>query len=158
MVRMSAAVVLIRSRGCAPGKPRWVKYSVNLMVWFFMHQFQRLDQRLFLTRCEQPGQQHGLRLPDLRSRLRRAIRLCRVSCFLASMTQQIHSLRASGVKSSHLARAVTSARRTSSRSEGTSWTTPVAIFVTDMGVLPLRWEGACSLFEPVLTSPWFGPL
>jgi hypothetical protein len=48
----------------------------------------------------------------------------RVSGFLTEMTQQIHSLRASGVMSSHFARAIASERRAFRKSAGTRWTAP----------------------------------
>jgi hypothetical protein len=47
-----------------------------------------------------------------------------VSGFLTEIVQQIHSLRASGVMSSHLARAAGSATRAERKSGGTRWTTP----------------------------------
>jgi hypothetical protein len=47
-----------------------------------------------------------------------------VSGFLTEITQQIHSLRASGVISSHFARASESKMRTFRKSTGTLWTAP----------------------------------
>jgi hypothetical protein len=47
-----------------------------------------------------------------------------VSGFLTEITQQIHSLRASGVISSHFARATGSEMRTFSKSAGTLCTAP----------------------------------
>jgi len=47
-----------------------------------------------------------------------------VSGFLTEITQQIHSLRASGVMSSHFARANESEMRTFRKSTGTLWTAP----------------------------------
>src|SRR5580700_2587653 len=51
----------------------------------------------------------------------------RVSGFLTEITQQIHSLRASGVISSHFARAAGSAMRTFRKSAGTLCTAPAEI-------------------------------
>jgi hypothetical protein len=47
-----------------------------------------------------------------------------VSGFFTEITQQIHSLRASGVISSHFARAAGSDMRIFRRSAGTLWTAP----------------------------------
>lgn len=56
-----------------------------------------------------------------------------VSGFLTEMTQQIHSLRASGVMSSHCARANGSEMRTFRKSAGTLCTAPgeIAFLVMD---------------------------
>ena len=90
-----------------------------------LHNARSPNQR----RWGQPGQQQGRRLPFLRSAQTRSIRFSRVlSCF-ASSTQQIHSLRARGVRSSHNASAARSADRVFSRSSGTSCTTPEAILL-----------------------------
>lgn len=59
----------------------------------------------FNQRCEQPGQQHGLRFPALRFEQPHSIRLVLVSGFFADTIQHIHSLRASGVISSHVSKA-----------------------------------------------------
>jgi hypothetical protein len=50
-------------------------------------------------RCGQPGQQQGRRLPSLSSANARWILRLRVVVCLAEMIQQIHSFRASGVRS-----------------------------------------------------------
>jgi hypothetical protein len=57
----------------------------------------------------------------------------RVSDFLTEITQQIHSLRASGVISSHFARAAGSEMRSFRKSAGTLCTAPpeIAFFVID---------------------------
>src|SRR5246500_3603148 len=57
----------------------------------------------------------------------------RVSGFLTEITQQIHSLRASGVISSHFARAAGSERRTLRKSPGTLCTAPgeIVFFIMD---------------------------
>src|SRR6476620_9517109 len=56
------------------------------------------------ARCIQPTQQHGRRMPFL-SILSCMTTKClsRVSCLATVVTQQIHSLRARGVMSSHIA-------------------------------------------------------
>ena len=56
-----------------------------------------------------------------------------VSGFLTEITQQIHSLRASGVMSSHIVRAEGSETRAFRRSAGRLWTTPAESFL----VMPL---------------------
>ncbi len=108
-----------------------------------LHDAEDAESRLRLfPRCGHPGQQHGRRFPALRSVRTRSIRLSRVSTFLASSTQQIHSLRASGVLSSHQANASLSARRDATRSAGTLCTTPVATVFFDMSLvifLPKKW-------------------
>jgi hypothetical protein len=47
-----------------------------------------------------------------------------VSAFFGQSTQQIHSLRARGVRSSHAARTFGLALKTRLKSVGTVWTTP----------------------------------
>jgi hypothetical protein len=105
-----------------------------------------------VQRWMQPGQQQGLRIPSLSSE--RTLSTC---CFLVSgrlteMVQQIHSLRASGVMSSHLVRAVGSATSAFRKSAGTLWTTP-ADNALDMPLLYPRYptveKGA------VLVGAWF---
>jgi hypothetical protein len=78
-------------------------------------------------RCGQPGQQHGLRLPSWRLEQPHSIRCARVSAFLADVIQQIHSFRASGVMSSHVANALALEVSAFFRSAGRSWTTPPEI-------------------------------
>jgi hypothetical protein len=50
-----------------------------------------------LQRCGHPGQQHGLRMPPRSLSMPTSMRRFLVSSFLADVTQQIHSFRASGV-------------------------------------------------------------
>lgn len=90
------------------------------------------DSSHFLLLCGQPGQQHGRFFPSLSSELTLSILLRLVCDFLASSTQQIHSLRASGVIISHSASTVLSAVRAFRRSGGTLCTVPVAISFLDM--------------------------
>ena len=70
-----------------------------------------------------------------------------VSGFLTEITQQIHSLRASGVISSHFARAAGSETRTFRKSGGTLCTTPgdTAFLAMDFIVLGYAFR---------LGSPW----
>jgi hypothetical protein len=56
-------------------------------------------------RCGHPAQQHGRRIPPFNFERPFLIRISRVSAFFPDVIQQIHSLRASGVMSSHTARA-----------------------------------------------------
>jgi len=72
-----------------------------------------------------PGQQHGRRLPSASSVCVLVIRRCLVSSSLASSTQQIHSLRASGVMSFHAASAGPSSANAFRRSAGTLCTVPL---------------------------------
>src|SRR3989344_4789419 len=74
----------------------------------------------------QPAQQQGLRIPLLSFERVFSIRILLVSAFLPDVTQHIHSLRASGVISSHTARATGVAIRAFRKSSGTLCTTPVA--------------------------------
>ena len=60
------------------------------------------------------------------------MRLRLVRAIFAFSIQQSHSLRASGVRSSHAARTALSAVRVFFRSRGTSCTTPMAIFILGM--------------------------
>ena len=77
-----------------------------------------------IQRWIQPGQQHGRRFPSINS-LRTLFILCsRVSVFLADSTQQIHSLRASGVISSQVISAFLIETIAFSKSAGILWTTP----------------------------------
>src|SRR5256885_12769114 len=55
-------------------------------------------------RCVQPNQQHGRRFPSSSSERNRWMCWLLVSAFLGQSTQQIHSLRARGVRSSHAAK------------------------------------------------------
>lgn len=78
-------------------------------------------------RCGQPGQQQGRRFPSLRFSHPHSIRLFLVSGFLADSIQHIHSLRASGVISSHVSNASESEASAFSRSAGNSCTPPPEI-------------------------------
>src|SRR4051794_10595407 len=75
----------------------------------------------------QPTQQHGRRTPSNSSVITRSTCFFLVASVLTFIVQQIHSLRASGVRSSHLSRADSSDTSAVRKSAGTSCTTPVAI-------------------------------
>ena len=89
-------------------------------------------------RWGQPGQQQGRRIPSLSSVRSRSMCCLLVSGLLTEMTQQIHSLRASGVISSHFARAAGSEMRTFRKSAGTACTAPreTALLVMDFSLYP----------------------
>ena len=70
------------------------------------------------VRCMQPTQQHGRRIPSLSSLTTRFTWSFRVSSFLTKVVQQIHSLRARGVISSHAASAALSEARAFRKSGG----------------------------------------
>ena len=78
-------------------------------------------------------------MPSLSSEQTRSMCCLRVSGFWTEITQQIHSLRASGVMSSHFARAIASEVRAFRKSAGTLCTAPaeMAFLVTDFILLPL---------------------
>lgn len=84
-------------------------------------------------RCGHPGQQHGRRLPWVRSSTIRSTCFCRVSSVFTIVTQQIHSLRASCVMFSHAASASAFARSAWRMSSGSSCTTPPEISCCAMG-------------------------
>lgn len=86
---------------------------------------ERLSDLSF--RCVQPIQQHGRRLPSFNSEHTRSICCFLTSGVLTEMAQQIHSLRASGVISSHCARAAESVRRAFRKSTGTLCAVPFEI-------------------------------
>lgn len=72
-----------------------------------------------------PIQQQGRRFPAGNSVRILSMWFFRVSSFLLVTTQQIHSLRASGVSPSHAAWILELAVRTFLRSSGTLWTVPL---------------------------------
>ena len=79
------------------------------------------------VRWTQPIQQHGRRMPSFSSEQTRSTCSRRVSGAFTEITQQIHSLRASRVRVSHIAKALGSDRRALSRSFGRSCATPPEI-------------------------------
>ena len=76
------------------------------------------------SRWLHPGQQQGRRIPSSSSSLVRRMRRSLVICCLASSTQQMNSLRASGVMSFQAASATGLATSALRRSAGSSCTTP----------------------------------
>src|SRR5262249_12704351 len=80
-------------------------------------------------RWTQPGQQQGRRIPPISLSIPTSMRRLRVSACLADSTQQIHSLRESGVSPSQTSRAFGAALKASCRSAGISCTTPPASFL-----------------------------
>jgi hypothetical protein len=80
-----------------------------------------------LQRCGQPGQQHGLRIPLRILSRPTSIRRFLVSSFLADVTQQIHSFRASGVISVQRLFAAASDSMALRRSDGSLWSAPPPI-------------------------------
>ena len=95
-------------------------------------------------------------MPSLSSVRTRSMCCFRVSGFLTETTQQIHSLRASGVISSHFARAIASARRTFRKSAGTLCTAPGEMAFLVMGFILLRY--AIGLRESALDEGGGPPL
>lgn len=91
----------------------------------------------------QPAQQHGLRMPLCILDLPTSILRCLVSGFLASSTQHIHSLRASGVMSCHIASIVLSANIAFRKSSGSLCAVPSASCV--MTVLYRTFPRECSI-------------
>ena len=98
-----------------------------------------LDGLLSMNFCEglsalsfrwtQPYQQQGRRIPSLSSEHTRSTCSRRFSGCLTEKTQQIHSLRASGVISSHAVSALESAAKALRKSAGRSCATPPGIFL-----------------------------
>ena len=74
-----------------------------------------------------PGQQQGLRILSISSEHVRAIWSFLVSGFLTEVVQQIHSLRASGVMSSHASLASLEEARAFRRSAGNRCAVPPGI-------------------------------
>jgi len=85
-------------------------------------------------RCGQPGQQHGRRIPSFSSEHTLSTCWRLVSSFFTEMVQQIHSLRASGVRSSQAVNAFASDARAFRRSAGRSCTTPWEIRLVVIGL------------------------
>src|SRR4029077_9344809 len=80
----------------------------------------------------------GRRFPSLRLEQPHSIRRLLVSVFLTDSIQHIHSLRASGVISSHAVNACRSDVSAFFKSAGTSCTTPLEIFFCDIDKLSFR--------------------
>src|SRR3989339_2056301 len=75
----------------------------------------------------QPSQQQGRRIPSFNSETTRLTWSSLVFCCLTKVTQQIHSLRARGVRSFHSARALSSEAGAFCRSSGILCTVPSEI-------------------------------
>jgi len=76
-------------------------------------------KKTYFERWTQPTQQQGRRTPSNSSVIVRSRWVFLVSAFLLVITQQIHSFRASGVRSSHLSKADLSDDRAVRKSSGT---------------------------------------
>ena len=113
-------------------------YANNALVPSLKSKFGTSPASLF-QRWGQPGQQQGRRIPSLSSVRTRSMCCLLVSGFLTEITQQIHSLRASGVISSHFARATGSEMRTFRKSGGTLCTAPGEITFLVMNFILLRY-------------------
>src|SRR5215469_6012711 len=100
-----------------------------------METANRAPSSLMIQRWGQPGQQQGRRIPSLSCLRTRSMCCLLVSGFLTEITQQIHSLRASCVISSHFARAAGSEMRTLRKSAGTLCTAPGEIAFLAMGFI-----------------------
>src|SRR5258706_11883308 len=108
-------VIYLLGRGC-------VTHGDTLLRLLSTQRTEGLSSLSF--RWMQPSQQHGRRFPSSSSDCNRWMCWLLVSAFFGQSTQQIHSLRARGVRSSHAARTFGLAIRTRLRSIGTAWTTP----------------------------------
>ena len=79
-------------------------------------------------RCAQPAQQQGRRMPLFIFDIALVILIPLVSALAPEVTQQIHSLRASGVMSAHSARTLGFEVILLRKSAGRAWTVPPASF------------------------------
>ncbi len=84
------------------------------------------------VRCMHPAQQHGRRFPCLSSETTLVTCSRLVSGLFTEVVQQIHSLRASGVMSSHAANDFASEDKASRMSDGIACTVPLEIFLLDI--------------------------
>lgn len=118
--------------------------------------FTRLSNHFLARgrRCGQPGQQHGRRFPALSSSTARWMLRLRVVPCLAEMTQQIHSFRASGVRSFQAARVVTSERRVLRISSGVLCTGPglVSFLIITRCRLPIALSRESQRIQPIRLS------
>src|SRR5437899_6131887 len=108
-------VIYLLGRGC-------VAHADALLRLLSTQRTEGLSSLSF--RCVQPSQQHGRRFPSISSDCTRWMCWRLVSAFFGQSTQQIHSLRARGVRSCHAARTFWLAIRTRLKSTGTVCTTP----------------------------------
>ncbi len=115
-------------RGCFCFKMTVFKFEFKIINLIYFN-FSRICDLLYFILCGHPAQQHGRRLPLVRFSLRMRRRRTLVSSFLAEVTQQIHSLRASGVISLQVASAGVIVVRILRKSAGTVCTVPAGILV-----------------------------
>ena len=97
------------------------------MNWVAFFYFYNCLLLIYIQRCIHPAQQQGRRIPLLSFESVFFIRILLVSDFLADSIQHIHSLRASGVISSHMALANGIDVSAIRKSSGTLCIVPVAI-------------------------------
>src|SRR3989449_2992222 len=108
-------VIYLSGRGC-------VAHADALLRLFSTQRTEGLSSLSF--RCVQPSQQHGRRFPSISLDCTRWMRWLLVSVFFGQSTQQIHSLRARGVRSCHATRTFGAAIKTRLKSIWTVWTSP----------------------------------
>lgn len=111
--------------------------------------------RALSRRCTQPIQQQGRRFPSISSKQVRRTCSRRVDSRLTDSTQQIHSLRASGVVSSHIKSAFVSAISASFKSGGTACTVPPEILFMSIACISLVTQVRDAGIEPA-SQPWEG--
>jgi len=109
-------------------------------------------------RCGQPAQQHGRRIPPLSFESAFAMRILLVSALLPEITQQIHSLRASGVMSSHVLSAAGTDAIAFRKSAGSLWSvsfvriTPIVSYARVMKIKSARPKGSPSKY--ISSATW----
>ena len=115
---------------------RWVNLGSDEATYFhpdldfgFLANTHFTDRLIDLSlRWMQPIQQHGRRIPSTSSKTTLLTWSFRVSGVLTETVQQIHSLRASGVMSSHFASAFGEATRAFRKSAGSACAVPEDAF------------------------------
>jgi hypothetical protein len=116
----------------------WISGSTDIPYFDFLDRLSITACTEGLTdlsvRCIQPIQQHGRRIPSLSSLIVLLTCSFLVSSFLTKVVQHIHSLRASGVRSSHAASAALSEVRAFRKSDGILCTVPLEICILAMGL------------------------
>lgn len=126
--RMTLSGAAAESKGPAPS-PYFLTFPASIHFC--------VELSFLSVRCVQPIQQHGRRSPSFSCTGIRSICSLRVSAFFTYSTQQIHSLRASGVRLSQSASASLSA---------------VRAFFTSAGEVPLEIEGRSKIDISVLKN------
>lgn len=127
--------VLLRQALCSFARA-WLVFHAALTQSSMSFWHRNQEYRIFIKmprempwgayRCGHPAQQHGRRFPFARSSHVRLMWSRRVSDFFTEITQQIHSLRASGVMLFQAACTASDTKRAARRSSGTLCATPVA--------------------------------